>query len=137
MLLLIICEVHTGKYSDRSFEVRAERTKNKIRIFFCMDRTNWPIRDLLYSHSQTAKTKGFPKFRTEHICVFLECSCWKEFFFNSPNLFPVPLTFFQFLYLICIGFHSKSQNLRRNFCCPFCSISRSKTPFWRPSTALD
>ena len=27
MLLLTNCKVHTGKYSDRSFEVRTERTK--------------------------------------------------------------------------------------------------------------
>ena len=43
MILLTNCEVHTGKYSDRSFEVRTERseirTKTKVRIFSRMDRT--------------------------------------------------------------------------------------------------
>ena len=37
MLLLINWEVHTRKYSDRSFEVRTEqsevRTQAKVRIF--------------------------------------------------------------------------------------------------------
>ena len=32
MLLLTNCEVHTGKYSDRSLDVRTER-KTKVRIF--------------------------------------------------------------------------------------------------------
>ena len=57
MLLLTNCEVHTGKYLDRSFEVRTERseahTKNKgPNIFPYMDQTNWSIRALLYSHNQ-------------------------------------------------------------------------------------
>ena len=51
MLLLTNCEVHTGKYLDRSFEVRTER-KAKVQIFFRMDRTNWSIRTLLYSYNQ-------------------------------------------------------------------------------------
>ena len=46
--------------------------KAEVRIFSCMDRTNWSIRALLYSHNQRRKTKF-----TEHICVFLECGCWK------------------------------------------------------------
>ena len=51
MLLLTNCEVHTGKYSDRSLdlgsnEVRSVR-KTKVRIFSRMDRTNWSIRPLL------------------------------------------------------------------------------------------
>ena len=37
MLLLTNCEVHTGKYLDRSFEVRTEqtevRTKTRVQIF--------------------------------------------------------------------------------------------------------
>ena len=68
MLLLTNCEVHTGKYLDRSFEVRTERTKiektiilknevrsvrkAKVQIFSRMDRTNWSIRASLYSHNQ-------------------------------------------------------------------------------------
>ena len=51
MLLLTNCGVHTGKYLDRSFEVRTER-KAKVIIFSRMDRTNWSIRALLYSHNQ-------------------------------------------------------------------------------------
>ena len=45
MLLLTNFEVHTGIYSDRSFEVRTE-------LFSRTDRTNWSIRALLYSHNQ-------------------------------------------------------------------------------------
>ena len=48
-----------GKYSDCSFEVRTERMrfvrKAKVRIFSRMDRTNWPIRALLYDHNQRPK----------------------------------------------------------------------------------
>ena len=42
MLSLTSYEVHTGKYSDRSLDVRTER-KTKVRIFPRMDRTDWPI----------------------------------------------------------------------------------------------
>ena len=52
MLLLTNCEIHTGKYSDRSLDVRTER-KPKVGIFSRMDRTNWSIRALLYSRNQT------------------------------------------------------------------------------------
>ena len=57
MLLLTNCEVHTGKYLDRSLDLRTERSersvrKTKIRIFSRMDRNNWSIRALLYSHNQ-------------------------------------------------------------------------------------
>ena len=83
MLLLTNCEVHTGKYSDRSFEVRTER-KTEVRIFFRMDRTNWSIRALLYSHNQRPEIEAFSKFSTEHVCVFLESSYWKEIFFLVP-----------------------------------------------------
>ena len=51
MLLLTNCEVHTGKYLDRSFEVRTER-KAKVQIFSRKDRTNWSIRALLYGNNQ-------------------------------------------------------------------------------------
>ena len=34
MLLLTNCEVHTGKYSDRSFEVRTERSEFTFFRFF-------------------------------------------------------------------------------------------------------
>ena len=91
MLLLTNCEVHTGKHSDRGFEVRTER-KAEVRIFSRMARTNWSIRALLYSHNQRPKTEAFFKFSTEHICVFLECSCCKGHFFNSHILFKVKLS---------------------------------------------
>ena len=52
MLLLTNCEVHTGKYLDRSFEVRTERSETKVQIFSRIDRTKWSIRGLLYSHNQ-------------------------------------------------------------------------------------
>ena len=48
MLLLTNCEVHTGKYLDRSFEVR----KTKVQIFPVLDRANWSIRALLYGRIQ-------------------------------------------------------------------------------------
>ena len=51
MLLLTNCEVHTGKYLERNFEVRTER-KAKVQIFSRMDRTNWSIKALLCSHNQ-------------------------------------------------------------------------------------
>ena len=50
VLLLINSEVHTGKWSDSSLDVRTERSK--VRIFSRMDRTNWSIRVLLYSRNQ-------------------------------------------------------------------------------------
>ena len=56
MLLLINCVVHKGKYLDRSFEVRTERsevcTKNYDPNISHMGRTDWSIRALLYSHNQ-------------------------------------------------------------------------------------
>ena len=58
MLLLTNCEVHTGKYLDRNFEVRTER-KAEVRIFSLMDWTNWSVRALLYSHNQRPKTEAF------------------------------------------------------------------------------
>ena len=51
MLLLTNCEVHTGKYLNRSFEVRTER-KATVQISSRIDRTNLSIRALLYSHNQ-------------------------------------------------------------------------------------
>ena len=54
MLLLTNCEVHTAKYSDRSFDVRTEwnevRTKNLRSEYFPYGTNNWLIRALLYSH---------------------------------------------------------------------------------------
>ena len=49
MLLLTNCEVHTGKYLDRSFEVRTSLRSNCGPNISRMDRTNWSIRDLLHS----------------------------------------------------------------------------------------
>ena len=43
MLLLTNCEVHTGKYLD---------LQARVQIFSRMDRTNWSIRALLYSHNE-------------------------------------------------------------------------------------
>ena len=55
MLLLTNCEVHMGKYSDRFVR------KTKVRIFSCLDRTNWSIRALLYSHNQRPKPSSNSK----------------------------------------------------------------------------
>ena len=56
MLLLTNCELHTGKYWTAVLkygpnEVRSVR-KAKVQIFSRMDRTNWSIGALLYSHNQ-------------------------------------------------------------------------------------
>ena len=65
--------------------------RSEVQLLFSMDRTNWSIRALLYRHNQRSKTKSSLscKFRTGHICVFLDCSCcnWN-------------LKFFQVLYFI-------------------------------------
>ena len=56
MLLLTNCEVHTGKYLDRSFEVGTNGVRSvrntKVQMFSRMDRTNWSIRALLYTRNQ-------------------------------------------------------------------------------------
>ena len=89
MLLLTNCEVHIkGKYSGRRFELwtdcREVRTKNQDPNIFSYGPNYWLIRAFLYSHNQ--KSKVFFKFNTEHICVFLECSCWKI------KVFPISLS---------------------------------------------
>ena len=49
MLLLTNCEVHVGKYLD--CRVRSVQ-KTEVQIFSRMNRNNWSIRALLYSHNQ-------------------------------------------------------------------------------------
>ena len=133
MLLLTNCEIHVGKYPDRSFEVRTERskvcTKTKVRIFSRMDRINWPIRASLYSHNQRPKTS-----LNSELDIFvssLNAAVGRELFSNSSILFKVKLSL-------------KNQNLRKNLCRPTylrieigLRFPRSNTPFWRSSTVLD
>ena len=56
MLLLTNCEVHTGPYSDRSLDVRTERSNIRTKYYspniFPYGPHNWSIRALLYSHKQ-------------------------------------------------------------------------------------
>ena len=105
--------------------------KAEVRIFSRMDRTNWSIKAFLYSHNQRSKTEAFSKFSIEHICVLLECSCWKGNFFQFPSH-------------LNKTFNKKSKTCVKIFVIPFVFvyrrsslISRSNTPFWRSNTALD
>ena len=80
MLLLTNCEVHAGKHSDRSFEVRTER-KAKARIFFRMDRINWSITALLFCNNQRPKLS-----LNSYLNIFvssLNVGVGRESFFNS------------------------------------------------------
>ena len=92
--------------------------KAKVRIFSRMDWTNWSIRALLYSYTQRLETKVFSEFRTEHICVFFYCSCWK-------GNFPIPLSHLNLSL-------KKHQNLHKNFCRPFCLFIEVAFPFPSP-----
>ena len=97
MLLLTNCEVHTGKYLDRSFkygpnEVRSVQNA-KVQIFSPMDRTNWSIRALLYSHNQHL---GF--ILDKMILNWIIMTIYTSDSFSSiiiwilPKFFPIPLS---------------------------------------------
>ena len=57
--------------------------KAEVRIFSHVDRTNWSIRALLYSHNQRQKTEAFSKFSTGHSVSSLNAVVGRE-------IFPVP-----------------------------------------------
>ena len=70
-------------------KVRSAR-KTKIQIFSLMDRTNWSIRALLYSHTQRPK----PSLMSE-LNIFvssLTAAVGREIFSNSAILFKVKLS---------------------------------------------
>ena len=90
MLLLTNCEVHTGNIRTEVLkyglnEMRSLR-KAEVRIFSRMDRTNWSIRALLYSHKQRAKTEAFSLNSVLNIFVSsLNAAVGRE-------IFPVPIS---------------------------------------------
>ena len=119
-------------------EVRSVR-KAKVQIFSRMDRTNWSIRALLYSHNQHL---GFTldKMILDWIIVtiYTSKSFSSIFIWILSQYFPIPLSHLN------RNFRSKNQNLLKKslssilfvyWCRP--SIFRSNTPFWRSNTALD
>ena len=65
-------------------EVRSVR-KTKVRIFSSMDRTNWPIRALLYSHKQRPR----PSVNSELIIFVssLTAAVGRKLFSNSSVSF--------------------------------------------------
>ena len=113
--------------------------KAKVQIFSRMDRTNWPVRALLYSHNQHL---GFTLDKM--ILYWIIMTMYASNSFSSifirilPEYFPVPLSHLK------RSFHSKNQNLLKKslssilfvyWCRP--SIFGSNTPSWRSNTALD
>ena len=105
MLLLTNCEVHTGKYLDHSFEVRTER-KAKVQIFSRMDRTNWSIRALLYSHNQHLGFTLDKMILNLIIMTIYTSNSFSSIFIRIlPEYFPIPLSHLK------RSFHSKNQNL--------------------------
>ena len=120
-------------------EVRSVR-KGKVQIFPRMDRTNWSIRALLYSHNQHL---GFTLDKMIHcwiiMTIYASNSFSSIFIRILPEYFPIPLSHLK------RSFHSQNQNLLKSLYRPFClfvywcrpSIFRSNTPFWRSSKALD
>ena len=114
-------------------EVRSVR-KAKVQILSRMDRTNWSIRALLYSHNQHL---GFTldKMILYWIIMTLYTSdCFSSIFIRIlPEYFSIPLSHLK------RSFHSKDQNLLKKslssilfvyWCRP--SIFRSNTPFGGP-----
>ena len=91
VLFLTNCEVHMGKYFDRSFEVRTER-KAEVRIFSRMDTTDWSIRALLYSHNQRPKPKPSLNSVLNIFVSSLNAAVRKEFFSSSHISFKVKLS---------------------------------------------
>ena len=68
-------------------EVRSVR-KAEVRIFSRMDRINWSIRALLYSHNQRPK----PSLNSVLDMFVLNASVGREIFFSSDISFEVKLS---------------------------------------------
>ena len=113
--------------------------KAKVQIFSHMERTNWSIRALLYSHNQHL---GFTVDKM--ILYWITMTIYTSNSFSSifirilPEYFPIPLSHLK------RSFHSKNQNLLKKSISSilfviWCrsSIFWSNTPFWRSNTALD
>ena len=114
-----------GKHSDCCVKVRTEQ-KTKFQRISRMDRTNSSIRVLLYSHNQdqNPKSEALSKFRVDHVCMHLDCSCCKRIFF-------------QFLYLI----QRKAFVQKAETCVKFLSsilfVYKSRPSISRSNTALE
>ena len=104
-----------------------------------MDRTNWSIRALLYSHNQH---KGL--ILGKMILDWMTRTVYTSNSFSSisvrtlPEYFPIHRSHFK------KSFPSENHNLLKNLCRSFIfvdwsrpSIFQSNTPFWRSNTALD
>ena len=119
-------------------EVRSVR-KAKVQIFSCMDRTNWSIRALLYSHNQHIGLTLVKMILYWIIMTIYTLNSFSSIFIRIlPEYLPIPLSHLKRI------FHSKNQNLLEKslpsilfvyWCRP--SIFRSNNPFWRSNTALD
>ena len=70
--------------------VRSVR-KAEVRLFSRMDRTNWSIIALSYSHNQRPKTEAFSKFSTELVSS-LNAAVGREMFSSSHISFKVKLS---------------------------------------------
>ena len=130
--------IWTAVLKYRPNEVRSVR-KTKVQIFSRMDRNNWSIRALLYSHNQHL---GFiPDKMTLNwilMTIYTSNSSSSIFIRILLEYFPILLSHLK------RSFHSKNQNLLKQslsfiffvyWCRP--SIFLSNTPFWRSNTALD
>ena len=95
-------------------EVRSVQ-KAKVQIFSCIDRTNWSIRALLYSHNQHL---GFilDKMILNWIIMtnYTSNSFLSIFIRILPEYFPIPLSH------LWRSFHSKTKTCLKGLCRPFC-----------------
>ena len=119
-------------------EVRSIR-KAKVQIFSRMDRTNWSIRALLYSHNQHLRFI-LDKMILNWIVMTIYASNSLSSIFTR-----IFRNIFKFLWLIWRkAFIQKTKTCLKKslwsilfvyWCKP--SIFRSNTPFWRSNTAFD
>ena len=119
-------------------EVRSVR-KAKVQIFSRMDRANWSIRALLYSHNQHLGFVLDKMILDWIIMTICTSNSFSSIFIRIlREYFPIPLSHFK------RSFHSKNQNLLRKYLSSILfvywyrpSIFRSSMPFWRSNMALD
>ena len=138
MLLLTNCEVYTENISTAVLkygpnEVRSVR-KAKVQTFSRMDRSNWSIRALLYSHNQHLGFILDKVILNWIIMTIYTSSSFSSIFIRIlPEYSPIPQSHLKG------SFHSKNQNLLKkslssilfvHWCRP--SIFRSNTPFGGP-----
>ena len=95
-------------------EVRSVR-KAKVQMFSRMDRTNWSIRALLYSHNQHLGFTLDKMILYWIIMTMYASNSFLSIFIRIlPEYFPVPLSHLK------RSFHSKNQNLLKSLYRPFC-----------------